>query len=135
MVVAGAPPPSKTIERVETELGWQFHQIYGLTETSPVLTINSPRFETDHLTPAERSVVLSAAGAPTIGTVIATLHDVFVTLAVFSFFRGIVPFPLEIDQYFIAAILTVIGFSMNDTVIVYDRIREDSSLMKLLLIF
>jgi SecD/SecF fusion protein len=61
-----------------------------------------------------------------IGTVIATLHDVFVTLAVFSFLRGIVPFPLEIDQYFIAAILTVIGFSMNDTVIVFDRIREYS---------
>ena len=57
---------------METELGWQFHQIYGLTETSPVLTINSPRIETDHLTPAERSVVLSAAGAPTIGTQIAT---------------------------------------------------------------
>jgi acyl-CoA synthetase (AMP-forming)/AMP-acid ligase II len=72
MVVAGAPPPSKTIERVETELGWQFNQIYGLTETSPVLTINSPRFETDHLTPAERSVVLSAAGVPTIGTEMAT---------------------------------------------------------------
>jgi SecD/SecF fusion protein len=58
------------------------------------------------------------------------LHDVFVTLAVFSFFRKVVPFPLEIDQYFIAAVLTVIGFSMNDTIIVYDRIREDSRLMK-----
>jgi SecD/SecF fusion protein len=58
------------------------------------------------------------------GTIIALLHDVFVTLAVFSFLRGIVPFPLEIDQHFIAAILTVIGFSMNDTVIVFDRIRE-----------
>ncbi len=41
----------------------------------------------------------------------------------------VVPFPLEIDQHFIAAILTVIGFSMNDTVIVFDRIREDSRLM------
>jgi SecD/SecF fusion protein len=52
------------------------------------------------------------------------LHDVCVTLAVFSFFRGRVPFALEIDQHFIAAVLTVIGFSMNDTVIVFDRIRE-----------
>jgi SecD/SecF fusion protein len=59
-----------------------------------------------------------------IGTLVALLHDVFVTLAVFSFFRRIVPFSLEIDQHFIAAILTVIGFSMNDTVIVFDRIRE-----------
>ena len=63
-----------------------------------------------------------------VGTIVALLHDVFVTLAVFSFCRKFVPFPLEIDQHFIAAVLTVIGFSMNDTVIVYDRIREDSRL-------
>lgn len=63
-----------------------------------------------------------------LGTVFALLHDVFVTLIIFSFARTIVPFPLEIDQHFIAAVLTVIGFSMNDTVIVYDRIREDSRL-------
>jgi SecD/SecF fusion protein len=64
-----------------------------------------------------------------LGTIVALLHDVFVTLIVFSFLRKVVPFPLEIDQHFIAAILTVIGFSMNDTVIVYDRIREDSKIM------
>jgi SecD/SecF fusion protein len=64
-----------------------------------------------------------------LGTIVALLHDVLVTLIVFSFARKIVPFPLEIDQHFIAAILTVIGFSMNDTVIVFDRIREDSKLM------
>jgi SecD/SecF fusion protein len=61
-----------------------------------------------------------------LGTIIALLHDVLVTLAVFSFLKDIVPFPLELDQHFIAAILTVIGFSMNDTVIVFDRIREYS---------
>jgi SecD/SecF fusion protein len=59
-----------------------------------------------------------------LGTIVALLHDVLITLAVFSFLKDIVPFPLEIDQHFIAAILTVIGFSMNDTVIVFDRIRE-----------
>jgi len=64
------------------------------------------------------------------GTIVALLHDVFVTLAVFSFLRKVVPFPLEIDQHFIAAVLTVIGFSMNDTVIVFDRIREYSGIMK-----
>lgn len=64
-----------------------------------------------------------------VGTIIALLHDVLVTLAVFSFLKDVVPFPLEIDQHFIAAILTVIGFSMNDTVIVYDRIREYSHTM------
>ena len=62
-----------------------------------------------------------------VGTIVALLHDVFVTLAVFSFLKNIVPFPLEIDQHFIAAVLTVIGFSMNDTVIVFDRIREYSN--------
>jgi len=65
-----------------------------------------------------------------LGTIIALLHDVLVTLAVFSFLKDIVPFPLEIDQHFIAAILTVIGFSMNDTVIVFDRVREYTGLMK-----
>ena len=65
-----------------------------------------------------------------LGTIISLLHDVFVTLAVFSFLHEVVPFPLEIDQHFIAAVLTVIGFSMNDTVIVFDRIRENSGLMR-----
>ncbi len=59
-----------------------------------------------------------------VGTLVALLHDILVTLAVFSFLRRVVPFALEIDQHFIAAVLTVIGFSMNDTVIVFDRIRE-----------
>lgn len=63
-----------------------------------------------------------------LGTIVALLHDVLVTLIVFSFAKSIVPFPLEIDQHFIAAVLTVIGFSMNDTVIVFDRIREDTRL-------
>ena len=61
-----------------------------------------------------------------LGTIAALLHDVLVTLIVFSFLKDVVPFPLEIDQHFIAAILTVIGFSMNDTVVIFDRIREYS---------
>jgi SecD/SecF fusion protein len=65
-----------------------------------------------------------------LGTIISLLHDVLVTLAVFSWLKDIVPFPLELDQHFIAAVLTVIGYSMNDTVIVFDRIREDSHIMK-----
>ncbi len=65
-----------------------------------------------------------------VGTIVSLLHDVLVTLAVFSFLRKVVPFPLEIDQHFIAAVLTVIGFSMNDTIIVFDRIRENSNHMR-----
>ena len=55
MVVAGAPPPSKTIERVMEELGWEFIQIYGLTETSPLLTMNRGRAEWDDLDVPERA--------------------------------------------------------------------------------
>ena len=67
IVVAGAPPPTRTIERVETELGWEFIQIYGLTETAPLLTMNRGRSEWDDLTPAERAVKFSRAGAPALG--------------------------------------------------------------------
>jgi fatty-acyl-CoA synthase len=67
MVVAGAPPPSKVIERVEGELGWEFIQIYGLTETSPLLTINRAPAEWDGLDAGERSRLLSRAGVPAIG--------------------------------------------------------------------
>ena len=67
IVCAGAPPPTKTIERIETELGWEFIQIYGLTETTPLLTMNRTRAEFDELTPGERAIKLSRAGAPAIG--------------------------------------------------------------------
>jgi acyl-CoA synthetase (AMP-forming)/AMP-acid ligase II len=67
VVVAGAPPPSRTIERIESELGWQFNQIYGLTETSPLLTVNRSRAEWDGLPPADRARKLMRAGAPAVG--------------------------------------------------------------------
>jgi acyl-CoA synthetase (AMP-forming)/AMP-acid ligase II len=68
MVVAGAPPPTRTIERIETELGWEFIQIYGLTETAPLLTMNRGRAELDDLSPADRASRLGRAGAPSLGT-------------------------------------------------------------------
>src|SRR3954453_13918055 len=68
IVVAGAPPPSKTIARVEAELGWEFNQIYGLTETAPLLTINRPRAEYDELEPEERAKRRAPAGVPGVGT-------------------------------------------------------------------
>ncbi len=67
IVVAGAPPPTKTIAQVETQLGWEFIQIYGLTETSPLLTINRARGEWDELTPEDRAAKLGRAGAPALG--------------------------------------------------------------------
>jgi len=59
-----------------------------------------------------------------LGAVTAVAHDVLIVLGVFSIFSKIMPFNMEIDQAFIAAILTVIGYSLNDTVVVFDRIRE-----------
>lgn len=59
-----------------------------------------------------------------LGAMIATAHDALLVLSFFSLFNGYLPFSLDIDQAFIAAILTVIGYSINDTVVVFDRIRE-----------
>jgi len=59
-----------------------------------------------------------------LGATVALIHDTLITIGVFSAFYKIMPFSLEIDQAFIAAILTVVGYSVNDTVIVFDRIRE-----------
>jgi acyl-CoA synthetase (AMP-forming)/AMP-acid ligase II len=75
MVVAGAPPPSRTIERVLTELGWEFIQIYGLTETSPLLTVNRTRAEWDKLEPAERARKLMRTGVPALGVRVAISPD------------------------------------------------------------
>ena len=75
IICAGAPPPTKTIVRVEQELGWEFIQIYGLTETSPLLTINRGRSEWDTLPPQERAARLVRAGAPAIGVTLKVSQD------------------------------------------------------------
>ena len=72
IIVAGAPPPTKTIANVETLLGWEFIQLYGLTETSPLLTFNRSRYEWDDLTPEERAVKLGRAGSAVLGARVTT---------------------------------------------------------------
>jgi fatty-acyl-CoA synthase len=72
VVVAGAPPPTRTIERIEAELGWEFIQIYGLTETSPLLTVNRQRQEWDALDATARARLLGRAGAPALGVQLRT---------------------------------------------------------------
>jgi acyl-CoA synthetase (AMP-forming)/AMP-acid ligase II len=72
MIVAGAPPPTQLIERVEAELGWEFMQIYGLTETSPLLTVNRARAEDDEKSPNERARSLGRAGVPVLGANVKT---------------------------------------------------------------
>ncbi|QKV78643.1 AMP-binding protein [Amycolatopsis sp. Hca4] len=71
IVVAGAPPPTRTIERVRAELGWEFIQIYGLTETAPLLTVNRMRSEWADLDPHEQARLLGRAGTPALGVRIA----------------------------------------------------------------
>jgi SecD/SecF fusion protein len=63
-----------------------------------------------------------------LGGVVALFHDTLIIMTVFTLFHGILPFGLEIDQHFIAALLTIIGYSIMDTVIIFDRIREYNSL-------
>ena len=75
IIMAGAPPPTKTVARVESELGWEFIQIYGLTETSPLLTINRGRAEWDDLDPFERATKLTRAGVPALGVRLAISED------------------------------------------------------------
>ncbi len=65
-----------------------------------------------------------------LGAVLAVFHDVLIVLAIFSLFWKVLPFDMEIGQSFIAAILTVVGYSLNDTVVIFDRIREFSYLHK-----
>lgn len=64
----------------------------------------------------------------TLGAIVSLAHDVVITMGLFSMLHGFLPFSMEIDQSFIAAILTVLGYSINDTVINYDRIRENVGL-------
>lgn len=64
------------------------------------------------------------------GAVAALFHDVFLVLGVFTIFSDIAPFSMEIDQAIIAAFLTIVGYSLNDTVVVFDRIRENALLYK-----
>ena len=59
-----------------------------------------------------------------VGSIVALAHDVIIVLGLYSILQGIMPFSMDIDQSFIAAILTVVGYSLNDTVVIFDRIRE-----------
>ncbi len=75
IVVAGAPPPSRTIERIGSELGWTFTQIYGLTETAPLLTVNVPDPVDDDLPAEEKSRKMSRAGKPALGVRLSISDD------------------------------------------------------------
>jgi len=116
----------------------------AFTDSNPQLVrtdIVGPRFAED----LKRGALYSVLGALFIifvyilvrfewrysmGAVAALIHDVTITLGLFSLLSGIVPFSLQIDQSIIAAFLTIVGYSLNDTVVVFDRIREYANLFK-----
>jgi fatty-acyl-CoA synthase len=98
IVVAGAPPPSRVIERVGEELGWEFIQIYGLTETAPLLTVNRSPLEWDALEGPERARRLSRAGVPAVGVRIAVDGDGEVLARSNHVFNGYWRQPEETDK-------------------------------------
>lgn len=65
-----------------------------------------------------------------LGAVAALFHDVTITLGMFSLLQGLLPFSLQVDQAIIAAFLTIVGYSLNDTVVIFDRVREFTNLFK-----
>jgi acyl-CoA synthetase (AMP-forming)/AMP-acid ligase II len=98
IVVAGAPPPSRSIEQIEAELGWEFIQIYGLTETAPLLTINRRPAEWDGMDPAARARLQSRAGVPAVGVQIRTDEDGEVLARSNHVFAGYWQQPEESDE-------------------------------------
>jgi acyl-CoA synthetase (AMP-forming)/AMP-acid ligase II len=98
ITVAGAPPPTRTIERIEAELGWEFIQVYGLTETSPILTMARRRAEWDELAAPERAQRLARAGAPVIGVRVDTSPDAEVMTRANVVFEGYWNQPEETDR-------------------------------------
>ncbi|MCC8410008.1 protein translocase subunit SecDF [Mucilaginibacter sp. UR6-1] len=113
----------------------------GLNEVSPNYTIVGrtkvdPTISNDLKTSASLTVIFAILVIAayilirfrkwqySLGALVATVHDALLVMSFFSLFKDALPFSLDIDQAFIAAILTVIGYSINDTVVVFDRIRE-----------
>ena len=154
--VLGAEPEVKTygedilirvaaegdINEVQRQIVETIRQRFPETQPEVVQTnIVGPRFAED----LKRGAIYSILGSLlvifvyilirfewrfSLGAVVALFHDVLITLGLFSFLHGWLPFSLEIDQTIIAAFLTIVGYSLNDTVIVFDRIREYTNLFK-----
>ena len=154
--VLGAEPEVKTygedilvrvaaegdINEVQQQIVETIRQRFPETQPEVVQTnIVGPRFAED----LKRGAIYSILGSLlvifvyilirfewrfSLGAVAALFHDVLITLGLFSLLHGWLPFSLEIDQTIIAAFLTIVGYSINDTVIVFDRIREYTNLFK-----
>ena len=132
------------INEAQAQIMGSFAAAYPNVEANLIKTdIVGPRFAED----LKRGAIYSVIGSLLIiflyiflrfefqwafglGAVAALVHDVLITLGLFSLLHGIVPFSLQIDQAIIASFLTIVGYSLNDTVVVFDRIREYTNLFK-----
>ena len=155
----GVQPEVKTYDNAETLLirttvgaddidSLQASVVNAVTASFPQATVNvikidsvGPRFADDLKRGAFYAVIASLfvifayvalrfEWRFSAGAVAALAHDVTITLGIFSLFHHLLPFSLQIDQAIIAALLTIVGYSLNDTVVVFDRIREYSNLFK-----
>ncbi len=130
------------INQVQSVMLSQLQQAYPGVEHSFVKSdIVGPRFAEDLKRGAIQAVLASLfviflyilfrfEWRFSVGAVSALTHDVVITLGLFSMLHHLVPFSLQIDQAIIAAFLTIVGYSLNDTVVVFDRVREYTNLFK-----
>ncbi len=130
------------IEQVESQIMSGMNQAYPQSSPRLIKTdVVGPRFAED----LKEGAIFSVIGSLLVifiyilirfewrfglGAVAALFHDVTITLGFFAAFHGILPFSLQIDQAIIAAFLTIVGYSLNDTVVIFDRIREYTNLFK-----
>jgi len=132
-----------TKEEVQVIIESEFDEnLVGITYESESSNYISPRFGDDLKSGALQSVIYAIAiifiyilirfrnWTFSAGAVAALVHDVTITLGIFTVLSDLVPFSLSIDQNIIAAFLTIVGYSLNDTVVVFDRIRENSVVHK-----
>jgi SecD/SecF fusion protein len=126
---------SEASEKVEAKLKEGFG---GMNITYEILSSNKvgPAIANDIKTSSIWAAIIALLGIAlyvlirfkkwqyALGATLALFHDVLMMMGFYSIFDGILPFSMEVDQNFIAAVLTIIGFSINDTVVVFDRIRE-----------
>jgi preprotein translocase subunit SecF len=126
------------INTVQTSITSTMQSLYPDNEATVIKTdVVGPRFAEDLKEGALNAIIFAIViifiyilirfknWTFSLGAVAALLHDVIIVLGIFTIFNDIAPFSMEIDQSIIAAFLTIVGYSLNDTVVVYDRVREN----------
>lgn len=129
---------SGEINTVQNIILSSMNELYSGTDVSVIKTdMVGPRFAEDLKIGALNAILFSIIVISiyilvrfkkwtfSAGAIIALIHDVLITLGMITLLRNVVPFGLQVDQAIIAAFLTIVGYSLNDTVVIFDRIREN----------